>query len=144
MPNRIAHPPVKEWGADAAMEKRPGVPMEKETGVTPQAWERQPARYTVIHKRMDLEELTPVFGTNQPPHGLSGMIRRAAYALPDNRAQHWMLLMMGDRVDVLESHIAEIFAKPSAALFITLGAAAAAIAFFHRSSRRSLIPSFLK
>jgi hypothetical protein len=45
-----------------------------------------------------------VFGTTCPPKGLSGAIRRLAYArYSEGRAAHWLLLMAGDRVDVLES-----------------------------------------
>jgi hypothetical protein len=45
-----------------------------------------------------------VFGTTCPPKGLSGLIRRYAYAkYSEGRAAHWLLLMAGDRVDVLES-----------------------------------------
>jgi hypothetical protein len=40
-----------------------------------------------------------VFGTSTPLKGLSGAIRRAAYQLPDHYPSHWMLLMLGDRVD---------------------------------------------
>jgi hypothetical protein len=49
--------------------------------------------------------LTPVFGTAQPLGGLSGVIRRYAYNFSEARMAHWLLLIAGDRVDVLESRI---------------------------------------
>jgi hypothetical protein len=49
--------------------------------------------------------LTPVFGTAQPLRGLSGAIRRYAYTFSEGRTAHWLLLIAGDRVDVLESRI---------------------------------------
>jgi hypothetical protein len=45
-----------------------------------------------------------VFGTTCPPKGLSGAIRKYAYArYSEGRAAHWLLLMAGDRVDTVES-----------------------------------------
>ena len=47
--------------------------------------------------------MTPVFGTAQPLHGLSGAIRRLAYArFSEGRLAHWLLLVAGDRVDAWE------------------------------------------
>jgi hypothetical protein len=43
--------------------------------------------------------MPPVFGTAVPPRGLSGAIRLLAYRLPDHYPSHWLLLMLGDRVD---------------------------------------------
>jgi hypothetical protein len=48
--------------------------------------------------------LTPVFGTSTPPKGLSGAIRKVAYArYSEARAAHWLLLLAADRVDAKES-----------------------------------------
>ena len=41
----------------------------------------------------------PVFGTSTPLKGLSGAIRAAAYKLPDHKPEHWLLLMLGGRVE---------------------------------------------
>ncbi len=50
--------------------------------------------------------LTPVFGTSCPPKGLSGVIRKHAYArYSEARAAHWLLLIAADRVDAWESHL---------------------------------------
>lgn len=91
---------------DAPMSQRPGVPMEKDPPspmgnahwTTP---ERQADPGNVL-KRHGLEQLTPVFGTTLPPKGLSGVIRRAAYEIPDHRTSHWLMLLLADRVDAIE------------------------------------------
>jgi hypothetical protein len=119
---------------DASPSQRPGVPKELDPPrpATFAHWaepERQPDPGYVL-KRKDLTELTPVFGTTVPPRGLSGVLRRAAYAIPEHRTSHWLVLMLADRVDVLEHRALRIlpFALPLAA-----GGAIAALAF---SSRR--------
>jgi hypothetical protein len=97
-------------GTDLAPENRPGVPQEK----PPRPLEGAPTELArqlgrPQHKRADLAAPTPVFGTAQPLHGLSGVLRRSAYAIPDNRPSHWMLLMGADRVDVVESALRDAF-----------------------------------
>src|SRR3712207_2870140 len=48
--------------------------------------------------------LPPVFGTSCPPQGLSGAMRKHAYAkYSEARAAHWLLLLAADRVDSKES-----------------------------------------
>jgi hypothetical protein len=49
--------------------------------------------------------LTPVFGTAQPLSGVSGAIRRYAYRYSEGRMAHWLLLVLGDRVDAWEHHL---------------------------------------
>jgi hypothetical protein len=79
--------------------------------------------------------LTPVYGTAQPPRGASGFLRRAAYRIPEHRARRWMLLMLADRVDVMEHRVPELLrgegwhvvarrvrANPAAALALAAGA----------------------
>lgn len=60
--------------------------------------------------RIEHEMLTPVFRTAQPPRGVSGAIRRIAYArYSEARAAHWLLLVLADRVDALEHHALSLF-----------------------------------
>lgn len=103
-------------GADAALEDRPGVPMEAEQPAPAEGvhWEeipRQRVRATHLRRR-GLERLTPVFGTAVPPRGVSGLLRRVAYRIPEHRARHWLLLLAADRVDVLEGRIGDTLARP--------------------------------
>jgi hypothetical protein len=110
-----AAPPLDEvraripgWGVDLDYADRPAVPMEDfDPGATNAHWdfpERQPEKWP---REMSPEHgiLPPVFGTGQPPRGISGAIRRYAYTLSEGRASHWLLLLAADRVDVLESSL---------------------------------------
>lgn len=103
------------WGIDEAPERRPGVPMEAEPhpaeGARGERPARQHPRVTVLRRR-GLAELTPVFGTAQPPRGLSGLLRRGAYRIPEHRARHWLMLMAADRVDVLEDRLGHALGRP--------------------------------
>ncbi|HEY6460497.1 MAG TPA: hypothetical protein VIY73_10115 [Polyangiaceae bacterium] len=56
-----------------------------------------------VLKRADLDELTPVFSTATPPHGISGLMRRLAYRSPEHHTMHWLVLLLADRVDAVES-----------------------------------------
>lgn len=103
-------------GIDESPERRPGVPMEAEPPHPAQGayWEtpeRQRKRFRHL-KRKGLDELTPVFGTTIPPRGASGIVRRIAYRIPEHRARRWMLLLMADRVDVLEGRLGRWLARP--------------------------------
>jgi hypothetical protein len=107
------HGPPEDPGAhgiDAAPENQPGVPMETESSPDPGAhWDvpaRQESREPHL-RRVGLDRLTPVYGTAQPPRGLSGLMRRAAYAMPEHQARHWALLLAADRVDMLEDRLGD-------------------------------------
>ena len=110
-----ATPPLDEvrrtipgWGVDLNPEDRPVVPMEDfDPGATNAHWdfpERQPEKWP---REMSPEHgvLPPVFGTACPPRGISGAIRKYAYTLSEGRTSHWMLLMLADRIDVMESRV---------------------------------------
>lgn len=102
--------PVREGAAavDADAAERPGVPREAQPRPAEGAHETEPERQPGTEQhlvRAGLDEPTPVVGMAQPPRGLSGAVRRAAYRIPETRARHWMLLMVGDRVDVLEHRL---------------------------------------
>ena len=98
-------------GHDSAEERRPGVPLEKEPRPDPGAsWDEPERQHSATRhlKRKGLPRLTPVYGTAQPPKGLSGVMRQAAYDIPEHKRSHWMLLMAADRVDVLESRLGRL------------------------------------
>src|SRR5439155_22374590 len=62
---------------------------------------KQPGKSpTLIHTGR--KEMTPVFGDSPPPRGLSGLLRKKAYAIPEHFPAHFLMLMMADRVDVVE------------------------------------------
>ncbi|MFZ5655848.1 MAG: hypothetical protein ACOY37_02085 [Pseudomonadota bacterium] len=102
---------IPGWGADLDRSKRPGVPMERMPPRDDDAhWEvpeAQTPTVEVLHSN-ERPGLTPVFGTAVPPSGLSGKIRRAAFRHSEGRLRHWMMLLMADRVNVVEGMVADI------------------------------------
>ena len=97
---------IPGWGVDLDPADRPSYPKEalQDTGAHWDFPERQAERVP-REKSTEHKFLTPVFGTAQPLRGLSGVIRRYAYTLSEGRTAHWLLLIAGDRVDVLESRV---------------------------------------
>ncbi|MBO0679792.1 hypothetical protein JRC04_27320 [Mycolicibacterium sp. S2-37] len=111
------HPPVPSsdelraripgWGADLDPADRPAVPKMRfeETGAHWDFPERQPETRP-RERSIEHKFLTPVFGTSTPTRLLSGAVRRYAYArYSEGRAAHWLLLILGDRIDAVESHL---------------------------------------
>jgi hypothetical protein len=129
-------------GIDLPRSRRPGSPMESAlrdaAGSHGQPVARQPVHGEIL-KRADLQELTPVFGTAQPPHGLSGTLRRYAYTIPEHRPRHWAVLVLADRVDVYESALGEAFQRrpviTTAGVVLVAGAAVALWAGLARRRR---------
>jgi len=74
---------------------------------------------------VDVGELTPVFSTAVPPRGLSGLMRRRAYAIPEHLARRWLMLLLADRVDVWENRVRE---RPWAYAGLAAGVLALAMA----------------
>lgn len=99
-------------GYDAAPEDRPGIPMAADphldSGVRGGIPTQQRAGREWHQHRVGLDDVTPVFGTGQPPSGMSGVLRRAAYRIPEHEARHWLMLLMADRMDVLEHRVPEL------------------------------------
>jgi hypothetical protein len=125
---RLEHASERVQGADLSGPSRPGVPMETEPRpLTPTVhWtepERQPPDPRVTRRR-ELQQLTPVFSTAIPPRGLSGVLRRAAYRIPETRARHFLTLMLADRVDVLEHRLVRML---KVVTLLPLGTAAAVL-----------------
>jgi hypothetical protein len=99
---------IQGWGVDLDPAVRPAVPKERFTTNTGAHWhfpERQP-ELTPRERSTEHQMLPPVFGTSVPLRGLSGAIRRFAYErYSEGQTAHWLLLVLGDRVDVLESRV---------------------------------------
>jgi len=100
---------IPGWGADLDPADRPAVPRERfDPGATGAHWEfpeRQPETWP-RERSIEHKFLTPVFGTSCPPKGLSGVLRKVAYArYSEGRAAHWLILLAADRVDAIESHL---------------------------------------
>lgn len=112
---RHLHPPeerkaiqrtdIPGWGADLDHADRPAYPMERmpprlEHGHAHPP-EDQPLNMTIFHST-ERPGVTPLFGTSSPPTGLSGKLRGAAYQLSENDIRHWLLLLLADRINVVE------------------------------------------
>jgi len=115
------------WGADLDPANRPSVPMEKLDPSASGAHWTFPERQVPTYEREKSTEhrfLTPVFGTVCPPRGLSGAIRRYAYTFSEARSAHWTLLVLADRVDVVENRVMDILrlAPPNMVAEMGLGA----------------------
>jgi hypothetical protein len=99
---------IPGWGADLDPADRPSFPQERLAPETGAHWhfpERQP-EMSPRERSIEHAGLTPVFGTAQPLHGLSGALRRHAYRrYSEGRAAHWLLLMAADRVEVAQSRL---------------------------------------
>lgn len=101
---------IPGWGADLDPKDRPSYPkLQYQDDLTGAHWEfpeRQPEKWP-RERSIEHAFLTPVFGTAQPPKGLSGAIRTLSYRrFSEGRAAHWLLLVLADRVDAIESHLA--------------------------------------
>jgi hypothetical protein len=100
---------IPGWGADLDPADRPAFPREQPGISTGAHWdlpEQQPVHGAARERSVEHERLTPVFGTGQPLHGLSGAIRRFAYdRYSEGQAAHWLLLVAGDRVDAAGAHL---------------------------------------
>jgi hypothetical protein len=102
---------IQGWGADLDRKNRPAVPMER----TPPRLEH-PAPAHIEQQTTDIPVLvsperpaiTPIFGTSVPPSGISGMIRAAAFKTTENDIRHWLLLMLADRVNVVEGLVDDL------------------------------------
>lgn len=102
---------VPGWGADLDHANRPAYPMER----TPPRlenvhWEQpspQPITVEVL-KSTERPGISPVFGSTLPPRGLSGVVRRLAFRASENDLRRWLLLMLADRINVIEGLIEDL------------------------------------
>lgn len=95
------------YARDAGAGAPPGVPRERwspHDEPFPPLPDPQPHPERL--SRSGIRTPTPVFGTAVPARGVSGVLRRAAYGVPEHRPARWALLLVADRVDVLERRLA--------------------------------------
>lgn len=125
------------YGVDAGAAARPGVPRERRGGDGRARGELPPPHPGASTlSRSGIRTPTPVFGTAVPARGLSGLLRRAAYGVPEHRPARWALLLAADRIDVLEHRLAEGWWVAPAAAALLLGYAATARLGERRRGRR--------
>lgn len=97
---------VPGWVADLDLADRPSGVKERTDVDSGAHWELPDRQEESAPRERSIEhtELPPVFGTAAPLTGLSGAVRSLAYSrYSEARAAHWLLLVLGDRIDVIES-----------------------------------------
>jgi hypothetical protein len=100
---------IPGWGVDLDPADRPSYPkLRYDPDATGAHWrfpERQPGAEG-RERSIEHAFVTPVFGTAQPLHGVSGAVRRLAYRrFSEGRLAHWLLLVVGDRIDAGGAHL---------------------------------------
>lgn len=122
IPRKHAH--ITGWGADLDPADRPAYPMER----TPPRlegvhWEQpEPQRRTVeVLQSNERPGMTPLFGSPNPPRGLSGKLRRVAFRYSENDLRHWLILLAADRVDVGEGLIEDFASGRVPNLYAEMG-----------------------
>jgi hypothetical protein len=105
---------IPGWGSDSAPEHRRTWQERDDMEPSGAHWtfpDRQPDdpdRERSIEHAM----LTPVYGTAQPLHGVSGWIRRFAYdRLSETKNTRWLLLVLGDRVESIGAHARSLLTR---------------------------------
>lgn len=106
------HANIQGHGADAEPGNRPGIPMESPPpGVRPgrSVPFQEAARPAVPVSGRSDRTFPPVYGTAQPPRGLSGAIRTYAYRkYPPHLKRRWLTLLFADRVDIWEHRLGSL------------------------------------
>jgi hypothetical protein len=95
---------IAGWGSDLDRANRPGVPMERTPPRLDGPLRPPEQQHSAVEVLVSPERpgITPLYGTSAPPRGLSGMLRRAAFKMTENDIRHWLMLLLADRVDVVE------------------------------------------
>jgi hypothetical protein len=102
---------IKGWGADLDHKNRPAVPMERTPPrYTPADMPDTPPQAQRVEVLVSNERpgITQLHGTAQPPSGLSGMLRRAAFKFTENDIRHWLILLGADRINVVEGFVEDL------------------------------------
>jgi len=92
------------WGADADKKLRPAHIMWKKpengTGAHWESPEQQPGFNDFVS--IERPRVTKVFGNTVQPKGLSGFIRKKAFKFSEGTFEHWIMLLLADRINVYE------------------------------------------
>lgn len=123
MPANYSH--IKGWGIDADQRNDPTYPIKSRTdeehlGYT---WERPPLQaqdVEILHSN-ERPNVTAVFGSPNPPSGLSGVLRRKAFQYSESSYGHWVPLIMADRVGMIEGVIDDLKHGQVPNIFAELG-----------------------
>ncbi len=117
----VTRPPW--WGVDLDLGRRPGV-VTARSEPRPFPHARAPITQqkgkptSFMHGRPN-KTLTPVFGTVQPAHGLTGAVRRFAASYPDHDPKYWLINLASDRLELWERRARRLL--PLAVPMLALG-----------------------
>jgi hypothetical protein len=103
---------IKGWAVDADPENEPTYPIKKYTGddhrrLNYERHTQQQSDVEILHST-ERPSITSVFGTTVPPAGFSGNIRRMAFKYSEGQWGHWLLLILADRINMVEGIIDDI------------------------------------
>jgi hypothetical protein len=109
---RIDPQTVIGWGVDADPENDPTYPMRdrsKDDGPG-MNWTPPVAQVADVEILQSVEygRRPATVGQSTPPSGLSGRIRRSAFAYSESQWGHWLLLMLADRVNFVEGIVEDL------------------------------------
>lgn len=103
---------IKGWGIDVDPKNDPTYPIKKYNGDDHNRlnWERPPLQPVTVEilKSVEHPRMPAVFGTLNPPSGLSGAVRRYAFKYDESEYGHWLNLLLADRINVVEGVIDDI------------------------------------
>jgi hypothetical protein len=103
---------IKGRGVDADPKNDPTYPMKnrddgEHVGYNWERPQQQPITIEILHSN-ERSDVTSVFGTSTPPSGLSGVLRRTAFAYSESSYGHWLPLVLADRVGVVEGVLSDL------------------------------------
>jgi hypothetical protein len=114
---------INGWGIDADPLDVPNYPIKKRSKNDNKGmiWERpaqQPQLVEVLHSN-ERPGVSAVFGSPNPPSGLSGHVRRFAFKYSEGTWTHWLALLVADRINIVEGikddiqkgHFPDLFAE---------------------------------
>lgn len=111
-PTAVNTSAIPGWGVDADPENDPTWPMRDQSrdDGPGRNWTRPPLQPESVEVLMSIEhnQRPAVFGTAAPPKGLSGVLRRRAFAFSESQWMHWLLLMGADRVNEVEGVLEDL------------------------------------
>lgn len=103
---------VNGWGADADTKNDPTYPMRDRSAdnAVRMTWKRPPQQQSDVEVLQSVEynRQPAVFGTSTPPSGLSGMVRRSAFAYSESDWRHWLMLLGADRINMVEGLVEDL------------------------------------
>lgn len=111
MTNEDDYPHIRGWGIDADTRNDPTYPMKvRKNGELTEPWPRPRQQGTRIEVLSSNErtEMPATFGTATPPSGVSGGLRRAAFKYSESNLLHWAMLLIADRINMIEGLFSDL------------------------------------